>query len=121
MTTLLDFFCADLEVKPDDWTTRLIFADALDEAGWPIEALGQRWQAKHRKQPLRSIIRGAFSWWLEVERPIPDNDPESDIEESVFHQLDNAIGSTGLARFFATVRAADSALAKALDVCGEQA
>lgn len=43
-----------LEAKPDDPLTRLIMADALDEAGFTGAAKGMRWAAKHGKRPMRA-------------------------------------------------------------------
>jgi uncharacterized protein (TIGR02996 family) len=41
-----------LSFDPDDWTTRGIFADHLEDQGRDAEARGQRWQAAHQMRPV---------------------------------------------------------------------
>lgn len=41
-----------LSMEPDDWTTRSIFADFLDDQGESILADGQRWQVANNKHPV---------------------------------------------------------------------
>lgn len=45
-------FLNNLAEKRDP-LTRLIFADLLDENGFPNAAAGQRWAAKHNKWPMK--------------------------------------------------------------------
>lgn len=41
-----------LSLEPDDWTTRSIFADFLEDQGESALAVGQRWQAANKKHPI---------------------------------------------------------------------
>lgn len=44
-------FESQLSLEPDDWTTRLVYADWLEEHGESILSDGQRWQAANKKYP----------------------------------------------------------------------
>lgn len=52
--------------NPLDWTTRLIYADWLDEQGLKDEAFLQRWLGRYEKYPARRTSPGArkpWAWW----------------------------------------------------------
>jgi len=46
-----DAFERALDRRPNDWATRLVYADWLEENGEPVLAAGQRWQARYKKRP----------------------------------------------------------------------
>lgn len=59
-------FYADLEKSPDDWTTRLVFADwlqvqweeskaSIDGVLCHVLAQGQRWQVENKKRPSTGV------------------------------------------------------------------
>ncbi len=41
-----------LSTHQDDWESRFILADALEDASEPVLANGQRWQSVNQKRPL---------------------------------------------------------------------
>lgn len=49
-----DHFESLLDQNPADWTTRIIYADWLEENGEPVLAAGQRWQAINKVYPFKS-------------------------------------------------------------------
>lgn len=64
MTTEDDFNAA-LDANPEDWQTRLVFADWLQERGDP-RADGYRALAQGRHQPdttTSDVVATAFHWW----------------------------------------------------------
>jgi len=74
-----DAFQAKLDADPDDATTRLVFADWLDERGDP-RASGYRALGHLGKRPNKSPNRpglnpnlpeGCWEWWLERPRMTP--------------------------------------------------
>jgi len=48
-------FYKELELAPDDWDTRLIFADWLEEQGESTLSNGQKLQVEHKKYPDKVI------------------------------------------------------------------
>ena len=52
-----------LDAKPADWTTRIIFADWLEEQGDHVAARGQRWMVRHRKKPYWDYFRKTWDWY----------------------------------------------------------
>jgi uncharacterized protein (TIGR02996 family) len=44
-------FCTALDENPGDWTTRLVYADWLEEDGEPDLAAAQRWMVGRQKYP----------------------------------------------------------------------
>jgi uncharacterized protein (TIGR02996 family) len=60
--TTTDWY-ALLAARPDDWPTRLVFGDWLDERGEDAAANGQRWQASEKKHPWYSSFHYDWNWW----------------------------------------------------------
>ena len=62
-----------LDMHPDDWTTRLILADLLEETGREKEAIYQRWVVKTKTIPCTAThpklnashtrYRGLWCYW----------------------------------------------------------
>lgn len=69
MTTEDDFQTA-LDANPDDWQTRLVFADWLDERGDP-RGPGYRALGLLRLVPHRSESTGLWVWWNGAYCPKP--------------------------------------------------
>ncbi len=40
---------------PDDWDSRLVYADWLEDENLPVLASGQRWQVTHKRYPAISM------------------------------------------------------------------
>jgi uncharacterized protein (TIGR02996 family) len=59
--TTEDDFQAMLDANPEDWQTRLIFADWLDERGDP-RAEGYRWLGEMRLYPIDDRAHTAPDW-----------------------------------------------------------
>lgn len=60
----LDEFQKSLDRDPNDWETRLVYADLLEELGEPVLANGQRWQVENRKRPRP--IRNHWFWLPDI-------------------------------------------------------
>jgi len=73
-----------LDDRPEDWDTRLVLADALEEAGSPLAA-GYRWLARARKRPRYSVATRTWDWW--PEKGYEFDDPESNVPEPVLKHL----------------------------------
>jgi uncharacterized protein (TIGR02996 family) len=63
-----DDFHRMLDEKPDDWQTRLIFADWLQDCGDP-RAEGYRAIAAQRRHPLQGHNRNTPTWWWHCPPP----------------------------------------------------
>ncbi len=57
-----DDFHKELDAEADDWQTRLVLADFLDDRGDP-RAAGYRAIAVQRRYPLQGAYRGKVAWW----------------------------------------------------------
>jgi uncharacterized protein (TIGR02996 family) len=71
---------AAVRAAPEDWPLRLVYADALDDAGRHVEAAGQRWQAANEKRPYCGVH------WYDGTLA-NDTDGESDLPPEVFVEL----------------------------------
>lgn len=62
MSATIEALQAALDQQPDDWQTRQVLADALDEAAGGESPLGyaQRWMAAHQRRPN---LDGTWDWW----------------------------------------------------------
>ncbi len=86
-----------LNSNPMDWTTRLIYADWLDDAGRELDAATQRWMAEHRKSPrygtahyITRYPEATWDWWnFGQERSLVSNSAEvcAQLTEDVFARL----------------------------------
>jgi hypothetical protein len=80
---------AHLDECSEDWDTRRVLADLLDELGEEALAAGQRWQAAQRKRPVLSNHEdeSGYGWFDVVEFPQGNVDPESDLPTVIFARL----------------------------------
>ncbi len=71
-------FESALDDHPDDWPTRLVYADWLDENDDHILAFAQRWMARRQKYAYASSAneslpgppnRHVWDWWTEGDSP----------------------------------------------------
>jgi len=100
-----DRFESTLDVDPEDWVQRLVYADFLEEQGEYEAAEGQRWQATKRRHPER--MSGSFFWWHPRFRPVgPGNISRTLMGALGFHAASFAC--------YPTRRDAEAALAQAL-------
>lgn len=62
MATTIESLQAVLDTEPNNWQTRLVLADALDEDAGGESPLGyaQRWMAQHQRTPN---LDGTWDWW----------------------------------------------------------
>ncbi len=54
-------FEAALNDDPNDWATRLVYADWLEENGFADYASAQRWMVEEKRQPV--LGTGGWIWW----------------------------------------------------------
>jgi hypothetical protein len=101
---------------PEDWDTRWVLADLLDDLGEESLAVGQRWQAAERKRPMPSDDE--YGWFDAAEYPPGGFDPESDLPPPLFARLPTHAPSSGRfgawARWYPDRPTAEEALARAL-------
>jgi uncharacterized protein (TIGR02996 family) len=57
-------FLAAIDSVPSDPTTRLVYADWLEEQGLDQEAALQRWEARLATDPYNPTLRSDFAKWL---------------------------------------------------------
>lgn len=106
-------FHAALDAAPDDWSTRLIFADFLDEAGRRAEAACQRWMAVNEKRALFSDDEAL--WYDDKIYGLGSYDPLSDLPTYLFEELTGIeLVPIGKARY-PSRRDAEAALCAALE------
>lgn len=55
-------FIEHLDKYPDDWTTRLVYADWLEDNSDPYFAVAQRWLVVNKRYPNRSEVEGKVYW-----------------------------------------------------------
>ncbi len=60
--TTEDEFQRQLDDHPDDWHTRLVFADWLDDRDDP-RAAGYRAIARRKRCPTGTLLGGQLVWW----------------------------------------------------------
>jgi uncharacterized protein (TIGR02996 family) len=116
-------FQADIDERPGDATSRLVYADWLEEQGRSDEAFCQRWMAKHGKHPgdrSRPHIQARYSWgWWE--EGMPDYPPvprHATLPVAVFLALPKARYYVGH-RYYPGRQEAEAALRKALTTLRE--
>lgn len=110
MTTEDDFQAA-LDAHPDDWQTRLVFADWLQERGDP-RAEGYRALGALRRRGLPDL---EYACWFDAHEQRGGDDKASDLPRDWFRLIEG--GNRDLyvssAAAFPTRRAADDAAARA--------
>lgn len=53
-----------IDANSEDWDTRLVLADAMEDADDQVGAFGQRWQVENEKRPEPSGLGNYF--WFET-------------------------------------------------------
>ncbi len=48
--------------SPDDWDSRLVYADWLEDEGLSVLATGQRWQAAHKRHPAVDLRSETYEY-----------------------------------------------------------
>lgn len=90
MTTEDDFQLA-IDAQPEDWQTRLVFADWLQDRGDP-RAAGYRAIAAQQRRPLQSTHRKRVAcWWATP----PHGNHHNIIPPDWFALLPAGVGSSG--------------------------
>lgn len=106
-TGTLDALHKALDDHPDDWGTRLMLADYLEEQGEDGPATALRWQVRRRKRPRRF----ASMWLWYDESRVSAYDPESNLPSELWKVIDKEpSGRHGPAKEWDTRRAAEEAL-----------
>ncbi len=54
-------FEAALNDDPNDWATRLVYADWLEDNGYEDYACAQRWMVEEKRRPV--LGTGGWIWW----------------------------------------------------------
>lgn len=111
-----DMFLTTLVMTLDDWTTRLAYADWLEEHDRPDEAYAQRWMASRRKHPMerkgeQKFIRKPFMWLAHMD--LPEEYAPASLPQLVFLGLPTAKGHRE-AMLYWTLDEAEQALAFSL-------
>ena len=60
-----------LHERPEDWTLRLILAEAYEDAGNELRASYLRWSAVNHKRPEKHVVNKTSTrwyWWTDVYR-----------------------------------------------------
>ena len=123
MATTVEALQAALDQRPRDWQTRLVLADALDEAAGGECALGhaQRWMARHQRRPHQT--RKTWDWWCFLDRcdyqPLMQLHAENRVDRETFGRLFAASVTSGwdcdcAYKEYADRQAAEADLAQAL-------
>lgn len=112
-----------LEKHPDDWDTRLVYADWLDEEGDHVAANGQRWQAHNHK--CNKWMPGLTQpCWMLAGMGIAPNYPTECINEHLISYITSQYGrKLDLSIGFSSRVKAEAALAEALhalSIVGEE-
>lgn len=79
--TLQDWWSL-LTRDPDDWDTRLAFADWLNDQGELVLERGQRWQVQHQKFPS-SCPYDEWTWFV----TLGNRNDHDDLERWIFTGL----------------------------------
>ncbi len=85
-------FLIDLETNPEDWGTRLIWADYCDDHGQGGRAEALRWMAEHEKRAhykrAGKVDTSINATWFNADKVSPDlPDIESNIPEAIYLKL----------------------------------
>jgi uncharacterized protein (TIGR02996 family) len=100
-----------LELNPADWTTRIIYADWMEEQGDHIAARGQRWMARHKKRPYWDCRSKTWDWYYGKNLGSWD----SVIPINLLDKLRGWVRSGRSYQEYSTRIAAEAALAQALE------
>jgi hypothetical protein len=122
MSATVESLQAALDERPDDWETRRVLADALDEEAGGECPLGhaQRWMADRQSCPN---LDGTWDWWCFQAAckldALKDLHGHNHIDEETFRRLAGAAKASGwdgncAYKEYPTRRAAEEDLAKAL-------
>jgi hypothetical protein len=103
--TTPDSLYEGLTRAPNDWQLRAVLADWYEEAGQQHVADCLRWMVEHRKRPYRSTS-GTYHWF-NADRVTLASDPESDIPEAVYLQMQGGEGLETIFRDYGDLRSAD--------------
>lgn len=107
--TLQDWW-ALLTKDPEDWNTRLAFADWLNDRGELELEQGQRWQVKHQKHPC--LCRdGEWTWFM----TLGIRDEYDDLARPLFARLKSSRNQDPAWRDYETMAQAEQDLAQALE------
>lgn len=115
-----DPFSQHLDTHPEDWTTRLVYADWLEEQGRYAEAECQRWMVRKKRKPFHFI-----QWsWSDKDKAVSADKSPSLLPGRVYKALPDASEEVSSReeyrwRLFLTRREAETSLCKALIECGE--
>jgi len=101
----VDDLNAYLDKHPDDHPTRLLLADAHEEAGRAEWAAGYRWLARRQKRPFR--VEAGYAWYDEARANATGIDPESDLPPAVFQRLAQGKPTGNGRRTYPTRRSAE--------------
>ncbi|TMJ00975.1 MAG: hypothetical protein E6G97_18760 [Alphaproteobacteria bacterium] len=86
-TTVLHQFLKELAQSPENWGLRGIVADWYEDNQEVHRAECLRWMIQQRKRPYTRADKQAT--WFNADRISPGlGDPESDIPEAIFKQLE---------------------------------
>lgn len=102
---------AMLDARPDDWGTRLILADLLEEQGRDDEAACQRWMAAERRHPVKNGY--GWTWNAALFWPNP-RDEVGSIPVRLCNTMMRERYSFGVVRDYISRHAAELALSRAL-------
>jgi uncharacterized protein (TIGR02996 family) len=111
-------FLSEIDERPGDGTSRLVYADWLEEQGRSDEAFCQRWMAKHHMHPgdrsgPRIQARYSWGWWPHGMADDPKAPKHATLPLLVYLALPKAHFYVGH-RYYPGRKEAEAALRKAL-------
>lgn len=86
--SIRDQMLDDLAKVPEDWKLRGMIADWCEDNDRPDEAAALRWMVKHQKRPYHGTTSRSATWFNAETIGPGLGDPESDLPEPVFAQLE---------------------------------